>query len=141
MNRFMRYGLVSGLGLVVVLAAGCGEREISRPKASPAQGKVTAGGKPLAFVGIELVPKDGNGRQALGKTGADGTFVLRSFSNDDPDGAVPGEYTVKIHPWNIGEHGGLPKGARPAKVTPNIADPGVTVTIKDEENDLDIAIP
>lgn len=131
-----------GLCLAGVVAAGCGQRELSKPTAHPVQGKLTAGGKPLAFVGIELVPKQGSkGMTALGKTDADGVFVLRTTSNDEPDGAVPGEYTVKLSPWDAVEHGALPRGAKPAKITPNLAKTDLTVEIKAEENDLTIDIP
>lgn len=77
--------------IVLGLLAGCGGG--SAPTVA-VDGKVTLGdGKPLTGGSIFLIPIRQGGWEASGPIHADGTFRLESLGLD---GAVPGEYKVKL---------------------------------------------
>ena len=76
------------LVFVVLSTAGCGEGS------NRVTGTVTLGGEPLSEAMIQFTPLDANGRIALGKTQADGTYQLES-SRDVTD-IAPGKYRVTI---------------------------------------------
>jgi hypothetical protein len=130
--------LFVGLGF---LSAGCGQRTLNVPKTVPASGKVTIKGAPAAFVLITLRPTSGKGAEATGKTDQDGNFQLRTFSNTgEPDGAVPGEYTVALEGHNPVKMGALPKDAKATEIKGEM-DTGITIQITDGDNEIPIDVP
>src|SRR3954463_7915283 len=79
--------------------AGCGSKEVWIPEvtdpAYPARGKVLLpGGAPLKAGRVELIPVKEPGRIAYGDLAANGSFALQTRTPGD--GAVPGEYKVRI---------------------------------------------
>jgi hypothetical protein len=88
--------------LTFVLLAGltgCGSKEVWIPEvtdqAYPASGKVLLpGGKPLKSGRVELIPVKEPGLIAIGDIAGDGSFALKT--REPNDGAVPGEYKVRI---------------------------------------------
>jgi hypothetical protein len=88
------------LGVTVLLAgvAGCSDEQwapVIKDAAFPVKGKVLLpGGKPLSAGRIEFIPAKEPGLLAHGAIGADGTFALQTRSPGD--GAIPGDYKVKI---------------------------------------------
>jgi hypothetical protein len=85
--------------LAVAVVAGCGEKEVWLPEvteqAYPASGKVfLPGGRPLKAGRVELIPVKEPGKIAVGEIGPDGSFALKT--REPGDGAVPGEYKVRI---------------------------------------------
>lgn len=87
--------LIPGLLVVgMLLVAGCSRRG---PALAQVKGTVLYDGQPLAGATVSFVPdgsKGTKGRMAIGVTGADGRFSLRSFAPDD--GAVTGFHNVSI---------------------------------------------
>ena len=86
---------------LVLLAglAGCGSKEVWIPdvteQAYPAKGKVLlSGGSPLKGGRVELIPIKEPGLIAFGEIASDGSFALKT--REPNDGAVPGEYKVRI---------------------------------------------
>lgn len=67
---------------------GCGP---AGPDVVPVAGRITKGGKPVAFVTVTFWPE--RGRASMGRTDADGRYQLE-FSKDIPYGAVPGVHKV-----------------------------------------------
>ncbi|MDX1946540.1 MAG: hypothetical protein SFU86_14155 [Pirellulaceae bacterium] len=92
MPRFVinRLNPLAGVALLALAAlAGCG-----RPT-FPVSGKVTFEGQPLAGGGsIRFVPLDDQGRESGGEIGTDGTYFMRTLTEND--GSFPGEYRVEI---------------------------------------------
>jgi hypothetical protein len=88
------------LGLALVLAgfAGCNDEQwapVIKDAAFPVTGKVfLPGGKPLTAGRIEFVPAREPGLLAHGAIRPDGTFALQTRTSGD--GAIPGDYKVKI---------------------------------------------
>ena len=79
--------------------AGCGTKEVWIPDvtdpAYPARGKVLLpGGLPLKSGRVELIPIKEPGRIAFGDLARDGSYALQTRAPGD--GAVPGEYKVRI---------------------------------------------
>jgi hypothetical protein len=134
--------LCSGcLALGTLLMVGCsGQKELSKPQPYPARGKVTWKGEPVRFAIITFEPTGEGGAEASGRTDEDGAFVLNTMSNDEPDGAVPGQYRVVLENYDPVRGGPLPQGAQPTVFPPGF-NSTATVEVKDEENDLDIEIP
>jgi hypothetical protein len=122
-----------------VLVAGCGERRLPVSKVYPAQGKVTLNGKPAAFVLISLHPTDKKGVLARGTTDENGSFELRTYSNEGNDGAVPGEYNVVLEGFDPVRGSKLPPGATPTRIRGEM-DTGVKVEITEGDNDLNIDV-
>jgi hypothetical protein len=132
-----------GLFLSAVTAfIGCGQRELPKQETYPVRGKVLWHGEPVRFAIITLQPAAGSaGAEAGATTGPDGTFALRTLTNEgEPDGAAPGHYEVRLEPYDPVRSGALPKGAAPTKI-PGEFKTGVTVEVKAEDNDLNIEIP
>ena len=86
------------LALVWVGVSGCSDEQWAptiKDPAFPVQGKVLlSGGNPLTAGRIEFIPVKEPGLLAHGTIAADGTFALQTRSPGD--GAIPGEYKVKI---------------------------------------------
>ena len=66
---------------------GCGD-------ANGVSGTVTLDSEPLANAVVQFTPQGTEGRIALAKTGADGTYRLRTSKT--VSGVTPGKYRVKI---------------------------------------------
>ncbi len=81
--------------LVSLVCYGCGSpsEALAPSPPVPVKGKVTYRGKPLSKGEITLMPTDG-GQQARGTIQSDGTFVLRTFK--DEDGALIGVHAVSV---------------------------------------------
>jgi hypothetical protein len=73
--------------LILFCISGCN----NGPKVVPVSGKVTIEGKPVKAGFVRVLPR--NGRPALGKIEADGTFKLRT---DNTDGVLVGESPVEV---------------------------------------------
>lgn len=142
MNTTWQSGLrLTGI-LIPLMVLGCGQRELPKENLYPVSGKVEMNGAPVPFVMLTLTPTTkGKGTEATAKTGADGSFTLRTYSNEEPDGAARGEYKLTLEEWDPVKAGGLPRGATAPKLTPAMKDPGVTVEISGETDDLKITIP
>jgi hypothetical protein len=93
----------SGL-LIVLLLVGCGPRTLpGKQQTYPVKGKITYNGKPVVNAVITLVPVEKvKTFEASSTSDANGNFSLRTFSNFEPDGALPGEYEVKITGGTVG---------------------------------------
>jgi hypothetical protein len=101
---------------------------------------LTLRGEPARYVSITFDPQPGgHGFPAIGQTSHDGTFELRTLSNDGvPDGAVAGEYEVVLEPGEVPEN--APEGAVATQFTGEFRT-AVTVLVEEKENDLEIDIP
>jgi hypothetical protein len=125
--------------IVAIAISGCGQKELSTPDLYPVRGRVIIRGEPARYVAITLEPQPGgHGLVAEGITSHDGTFELRTLSNNEPDGAPAGEYEVVL------EEGGLPPNAPEGVVPTQIAGEfrtGIIVQVEKDDNDLEIDIP
>ena len=135
--------MVTGVFLAAAaFGAGCGPRELSHHETYPVQGTVRLHGQPAAFVIVHLEPATpGKGVAAEGTTKEDGSFELRTYSNEDNDGAVSGDHEVTLEEFDPVRSGGLPKGAKPTPIPKGTLETGVIVTIKAEPNTTDIDVP
>ena len=78
--------------LTTMCVAGCG----SRTTTIPVRGEVHYNGQPLQDGIVIYMPKNvDEARQATGRIGRDGSFVLTTFKSGD--GVVPGEYNIVIY--------------------------------------------
>jgi len=127
--------------LVAILGvSGCnGQRELPTPTLVLVHGKLTIRGEPGRYVTITLDPQGGYGLPAEALTSHDGTFELRTLSNDGvPDGAAPGEYEVVL------EGGGAPPDAPEGAVPTQIAGEfrtGIIVEVKAGDSEMEIDVP
>jgi hypothetical protein len=127
---------------IALLTAGCGQKELAKKTTVPTQGTITYKGAPAAFVMVTLKPVEkGKGVQAHGRTNQDGTFELRTYSNEDPDGAVPGEYKVVLEEFDPVRGGRIPAGSTPTQLPPGELDTGVTVEVTSSGDNLTIDVP
>ncbi len=124
MKKVRFYGLFTLLVIGIALGLGCPQGGADRPATYPVTGTVThngelAGGATVTFVAT------GAGHSASGVTDASGKYSLTTFTS--ADGAVPGQYGVKILKYEGGaadaaggaggeplEPGGLPEGVAEA---------------------------
>jgi hypothetical protein len=141
----MNKSVVHRLGIVLAFAlaaAGCGERTLVQKKTYPVTGKVTMNGEPVAFAVVHLIPKEGKGADATGYTAADGSFEVRTYSNTEMDGAVPGEYGVEVEPFDMTQFmGPRPKeGEKPTLIPKEKRNPDTVVTITDGDNQVNIEL-
>lgn len=127
------------------LVCGCGQKELPTKKTYPVQGKVMLKGEPVAFAIINFEPKGGKGYPATAYTDKEGAFTgARTFTNNEMDGMVPGEYEVKLEGYNavaavkfLGEKPAA--GEKATKIPPEYANPGETVTIEAaDDNQINI---
>jgi hypothetical protein len=129
------------LGCLAFVVAGCSQ-ELPKKEAYPTRGRVLLHGKPVSFAAIRLDPTDpAQGMPADGTTDADGMFELRTYSNEEPDGVVPGSYEVVLNDPSDDISVPMPKGAKPTKIPKEISRTGVIVQIVAGDNELDIKIP
>jgi hypothetical protein len=140
--RYRRF--LPGLVASALLAAGCGPSQLPKNATYPANGKVLLHGQPAAFVIVHLEPTTPNkGVAAEGVTGQDGTFQLRTYSNEDFDGAAPGEYAVTLEEFDPVRAVGikLPPGIKPTPVPGGELKTDVVLEVKTEDNNLEIVVP
>jgi hypothetical protein len=128
--------------VAVCLLAGCGRTLPPNRSVYPVRGKVAfANGQPVRLAIIHLDPKDTTiGNEAEGIIGPDGTFEIRTYSNTEKDGAVPGEYVVSLEPYSGARFPpDAKKKAKPSTIPLKYQDSkksGIEVVIKAEDNDL-----
>jgi len=72
----------------------CGSKGLPGPGTEAVSGSVKFQGSPLADAVVIFHPNTKEGRSAVGKTTAAGTFQLMTVKTDD--GAMPGEYRVTV---------------------------------------------
>jgi hypothetical protein len=132
-----------GLGAIVIfLLAGCGRTLPPNRSVYPVRGKVVFGnGQPVRLAIIHLDPKDSTvGNEAEGIIGPDGTFEIRTYSNTEHDGAVPGEYVVSFEPYSGARFApDAKKKAKPSVIPSKYQDSHkskIEVVIRAEDNDL-----
>ena len=136
-----------GFLLTALALAGCGQRELTKKETYSARGRVLLNGAPAQFVMVQLTPEiPGEGIEASGQTDADGVFELRTYSNEEADGAVPGRYKVTL--VDVRSIGGdesipVPKGGKPTVLPQDLRGKEVaSVEITAGDNDLgDIKVP
>ena len=87
-------GLLAVLGL-----AGCSGGAPPRPKTFPVTGTVMWKGAPVEDAQVTLVPTKEGQQAATGVTDAAGKFSVGTF--EAKDGALEGEYMVKVVKYNI----------------------------------------
>jgi hypothetical protein len=143
----LRQTLHAGLFLALVgLLSGCGPNVPGCYKCSPAEGTILYKGKRAQYVVVRFVPVGRQGAEAIARTNKGGRFALWTYSNEGPDGAVPGKYRVTIaehNPDDVSSHwalGRLPKGAQPTKIGAPVTLSQV-VEIKPEVNELPLEFP
>jgi len=73
---------------LVLGVSGCGTKPVK------VAGTVTFDGTPLPNAIVKFIPTEKGGREATGRTNADGTFQLETFAASD--GALPGDYKVTV---------------------------------------------
>lgn len=134
---------------VSILTLGCaGQQGGDRPKTVPVTGTVTHNGQPVEGATVAFQGAGGS-QGAIGVTDAGGKYKLTTFQSGD--GAVPGEYRVKIVKYKVettqaadenspdyvppveGEEAAPPENLLPA----NYADPttsGLTATVTESGN-------
>jgi hypothetical protein len=132
------YWIPAGLmGLCIV--AGCGRRLPGNKSVYPVQGKILLNGAPVKLGFIELEPVDPNeGVDAQGLIKADGTFTVGTYSKDMSDGAVPGEYKVKVKTYNYMKCGPKPQSVEPTDIPKKYARGVKKITVKAEDNTIKI---
>jgi hypothetical protein len=126
--------------LMVCFIAGCGQRELPKPDMAPVRGKIMVRGEPARYVMIRLNSKDGR-YESTGFTDEEGTFELRTLSNSgEPDGAVPGEYTVTLEPYDPVTCPPIPKDAVPTQLAGDLKVDQVIV-VESGDNDVLVDVP
>ncbi len=82
------------------LIAGCRPSLPAQKGVVPVTGKIVlANGEPVKRVLIQMQPHDPEiGVNCRGATDAEGRLHLSTYSNEEDDGAVPGEYHLKLTP-------------------------------------------
>jgi hypothetical protein len=91
-RRWASWTSLAGSLIAAGLLAGCGESSGTLP----VTGKVTKGGQPVAGAAVVFEPSGSSkdAKSASGTTDASGVYKLTTFVNGD--GALPGNYKVKI---------------------------------------------
>jgi hypothetical protein len=98
MNARTLCGLVL-VGIALGMTIGCGPPVVVRPATFQVTGTVTLDGSPVEGAAVSFVPAPG-GTAAAGTTDASGKYTLTTFEGGD--GALPGEYSVKIAKYEGG---------------------------------------
>ncbi len=98
MKKMVLGELLGAVLLVSLLALGCAQPGTDRPATYVVTGTVTQDGQPVGGATIGFQPTGGS-TGAVGKTDADGKYTLTTFASGD--GALPGEYQVKIVKYDI----------------------------------------
>lgn len=158
-NNYCRFAVFALVPLVVVVFAGCPKSGPARPKTVAVTGKVTYNGQAVEGATVTFVSRQGT-NSAVGLTDATGQYKLTTFAKDD--GAVPGEYQVKIikteappaagpavsdedpnyvPPEEMGPEPAAPKNLLPAKYAdPNSSGLSATVTESAAKNVFDFQL-
>ena len=113
---------------VAILMVGCGEPDV-------VSGLVTLDGEPLAGAIVQFTPEGSEGRIAVGKTGTDGTYELRTSTSIA--GVTPGTYRVTITTGDISDDGTKSKEKVPAKYNKNS---DMIKEVKQGENKIDFPL-
>lgn len=93
----MRWRL--SLAVVAALVLGCGQ---SGPAVNLVKGVVTLDGAPVADADVGFSPvTPGQGLSAVGKTAADGSFVLNAQGARPGRGTAVGDYVVTVRKYEI----------------------------------------
>jgi hypothetical protein len=122
-------------------AAGCGKKLPANKEVYPVRGKVLLNGEPVKLGIVELEPVDPEeGVDARGLIQADGTFTVGTYSKNMTDGAVPGEYKVKIRNYSYTRYGPKPKSLEPSEIPKKYASGVKKITIKPGENDIKLEL-
>jgi hypothetical protein len=141
MKRHYSTKLSLGLLLATATVCGCGQKELTKKDTFPAQGKLTYNGEPVRFALITLEPVErGKGEPADARTDENGDFVLRTYSNEEPDGAVPGEYKVTVEPGRGLLPGYAERKDKPSDVPQEARQPDKRVVIEASDNSVDIQL-
>jgi hypothetical protein len=146
---------VLGLALLAsVFGLGCGQQGGGGAKTYPVSGIVTYRGQPVEGATVAFQSSTG-AEGAFGVSDASGKYSLTTFTSGD--GAVPGQYKVKVFKYQGAEGGAAAadqdsddyvpptEGAAEPTATQNVlpakyADPntsGLTATVGEEKNSLD----
>lgn len=112
--------------LALVSLAGCGE---SNPPTFPVSGTVTLDGKPVEGAAVLFIPFDGTGQAASARSDASGNYKLTTFTADD--GAMAGNYKIKVTKFDTPDGGMSPYGA-PAETPPASSGPAKKMTEEEE---------
>jgi hypothetical protein len=117
---------------VLLLLTSCSGRKT----VYPVTGKVLFDGKPAQGAVVHFHPKDKSGKLIVpvGQVGADGSFRLTSYKQDD--GAPAGDYTVTVF-WGVPSKGGddFDRILVPARyISPETS--GLTATVADRATEL-----
>lgn len=91
-NKIQFAGIFCAVLAIGVMGCG-GEGDVERPDTYPISGTVTFNGAPIEGASVSFVPQ-GDGRGAAGFTDGAGKYTLTTLAAGD--GAVPGQYQVKI---------------------------------------------
>jgi len=155
MNKKDLVRLLTVVLLVLVSGLGCSQSDSDRPATHPVTGTVTYKGELVDGATVAFQSVDGT-QGAMGVTDSDGKYTLTTFQSGD--GAVPGEYRVKIFKHELqgggaaagGEDGppsvavpdqpvAKPKDLLPAKYA-NVTKSGLTATVGEEGNEFDFSL-
>ena len=128
---------------IVSIIAGC---QRSPYELAPVEGTVTIDGRPLTNARIMFAPvaKGGEieaGKPAVGRLGADGSFTLTTYG--DNDGAVVGEHWVTIIRTESEGDANSASSAGSASARPTfdrLAVPRKTSVVSGEQNHIDIKL-
>jgi hypothetical protein len=93
MTRTSFYGSFTLLVMGIALIVGCSQPGADRPATHPVTGTVTHNGSAVEGATVTFVAT-GGGHSATGITDGSGKYSLTTFASGD--GAVPGQYGVKI---------------------------------------------
>lgn len=130
--------------VLVLVTAGCSSE--NRIATGTVSGVVTYNGDPLQIGSLLFVPV-GGGPSAEGNIGADGSFEMGTY--DDDDGAVLGEHKVMITAYTAPGGSGLPEDVidgdgAPVSVIPDfygdLEKSGLKVDIKSGDNKIDFVL-
>jgi hypothetical protein len=140
MSKHTSTFLSVGIFAFALVMAGCGQQELPTKDTVPVHGRALLHGEPIRYAIIQLDPADSDGMPASGKTDADGYFMLWTYGNEQPDGAVPGRYTVTFDQGGAKPIGGIPTGEPGPTILPD--DIGaITLAIGPSGGDVEIIIP
>ena len=139
--------LLLAAALITLPLSGCGK---PKPATAAVQGRVLLDGKPVAGAAVMFEPVNG-GVPGRGSTGADGSFMLTTFTRDD--GALLGRHRVSVSKFvtegvvandqELESAPGTP-GVQPKAVLPvRYADPktsGLEATVAAEGTSVEFAL-
>ena len=98
MKKIALENLLAVVLLVSLLGLGCAQQDADRPSTCPVTGTVTHNGQTVDGATVAFQLADGS-QSAIGVTDTGGKYTLTTFESGD--GAVPGQYQVKIFKYNV----------------------------------------